>query len=67
MKRSMDRVLFGVFGGIAEHFNINPFWLRLIFALLLLAALFTFQIWWCLISVAAYFVVAVIMKRPDTS
>ena len=36
-----DRMLGGVCGGLADYFNIDPTWIRLIFVVFLIAALST--------------------------
>lgn len=33
MRKSKDSIIDGVCGGIAEHFDIDPIWVRLIFVL----------------------------------
>ena len=39
MKRSQNRILAGVCGGIAEYYRVDPLWIRLAFALLAVCSL----------------------------
>ena len=57
LSRSSDnRMVAGVFGGLADYFNIDATILRLIFAILLIPSLFTFGI---------LYVVAVVIIPKD--
>lgn len=47
-----NRMIAGVCGGLAEHFNIDPTWVRLIFILLFFAggcALLVYFIMWLIV------------------
>ena len=47
--RSDDTIIAGVCAGLAEYFDVDPFWFRLITALLLFngpAAIFIYLIMW---------------------
>jgi len=56
-KSSQNRMLFGVAGGLAEYFRIDPVIVRILFILLAFASG---------IGVFVYLVLAVIMPRPET-
>ena len=57
LKRSNDKVFFGVCGGIAEHFGWDPVMVRFMFVLI---ALFGGS------SFVAYIVLLFVMPRADT-
>lgn len=57
-KRSNDRYLGGVCGGIAEYFGVNPYFVRITWALL---SLITFVI----PGLIVYVVLWIIMIPPD--
>ena len=55
--RSNNRKLFGICGGIAEYLGVDPFWVRLIWAITALA-------WGT--SILVYFILVFVMdNRPD--
>lgn len=54
--RSRQGIIFGVFGGIAEHFNLSSFWTRSIALLVLLCT----GIWPIVIL---YALAALVMKK----
>lgn len=63
LTKSRDKILAGVFGGIANYFNIDPAWVRIIgTALILFTGVFP--------GVVLYIVAAIVMpepKRQDTT
>ena len=54
--RSRDGMLAGVIGGIAEHLDLSPFWLRILFGVLILCTGF-----WP--GVILYVIAALMMKK----
>lgn len=56
-KSNRNRMLFGVAGGLAEYFRIDPVIVRVVFILLVFANG---------IGVLVYLVLALIMPRPDS-
>jgi phage shock protein C len=49
-----ERIIAGVCGGIAEHFNVDPTWIRLLFILLFFFggfALLIYLIMWIIVPV----------------
>ncbi|MED4452095.1 PspC domain-containing protein [Metabacillus fastidiosus] len=53
-KSSTDKALFGVCGGIAEHFGISPFVVRLIFI-------------FAPVSLSIYLILAVLLPENNSS
>lgn len=50
-----DRMIAGVCGGLAEYFNVDPTWVRLIFVLFLIlggSALLAYLIMWLIVPLA---------------
>jgi len=58
LKRANDRYLAGVCGGIAEYLKVDPFWVRLIWAVLTLVS-FMFA------GLIVYIILWLIMEPPD--
>lgn len=56
-RSSDNKMIAGVFGGLADYFNIDATILRLIFAILLIPSFFTFAI---------LYIVAVVIIPKDT-
>lgn len=63
LTKSRDKILAGVFGGIAEYFNLDPAWIRIIgAAIILFTGVFP--------GVVLYVIAAIVMpepKRQDTT
>ncbi|WP_459128977.1 PspC domain-containing protein [Guggenheimella bovis] len=57
LKKSHDKMISGVLGGFATHYNIDPTLLRIIYAILLVIRPFFF--------VVVYFIVDMIMPAAD--
>ncbi len=58
LKRTNDRYLAGVCGGIAEYLKVDPFWVRFIWAVLTLVS-FMF------VGLIVYIILWIIMEPPD--
>lgn len=58
LKRTNDRYLAGVCGGIAEYLKVDPFWVRFIWAALTLVS-FMF------VGLIVYIILWIIMEPPD--
>lgn len=56
LRRSNDKVIAGVCGGLAEYFNIDPVLVRVVFALLLLFASGGFWL---------YLILWIVMPAPE--
>jgi len=52
VRKSKDQMWYGVCGGIAEHFKVDPFWIRVAFIVLPY-------------SITVYFIFALLMKDFD--
>jgi len=57
-KSNRNRMLFGVAGGLAEYFKIDPVIIRVVFIMLAFASG---------VGVLLYLILALIMPRPDTA
>lgn len=58
LTKSRDKVLAGVFGGIAEYFNLDPAWIRIIgSAIILFTGVFP--------GVVLYVIASIVMPEPN--
>lgn len=58
LTKSQNKILAGVFGGIADYFNFDPAWVRIIgAALILFTGVFP--------GVALYIIAAIVMPEPN--
>lgn len=58
LKRSNDRYLGGVCGGIAEYFNLNPYLIRIIWVVLSLVSA-------VLPGLVVYIILWIVMQPPE--
>lgn len=58
IKRSTDRYLGGVCGGIAEHLKVNPYFIRIIWSIVTLVSLM-------LPGLIAYIILWIVMQKPE--
>jgi phage shock protein C len=52
-----ERVIFGVCGGLAEYFEIDPVWMRLLFIVLTLlcgTSIFLYLVMWIIVPLAPF-------------
>lgn len=60
-RSSSNRIIAGVMGGIAEYFNINAFWLRIIFVILIAFTFVTIPF-----AILFYLLMIIIVSTKET-